>query len=129
MILLRILSGKMAGTETVIRHFPFRVGRAPGSQLRLEEPGVWDQHFVLERKTDEGWSIQSQPAAMTLLNGERVQRQRLRNGDLIEAGAVKLRFWLAPAPQLALGWREALTWAALAVLAAVEATVMLLLTR
>jgi len=50
------------------------------------------------------------------VNGQRVQEAVLRNGDLIEAGSVKMRFGLSPAPQHSLRLREGLTWFALAVL-------------
>ena len=45
MVQLNILSGKKAGTRTVARHFPFRIGRAAGNELQLEDDGVWDQHL------------------------------------------------------------------------------------
>ncbi len=35
MIQLSILSGKKAGTQTVARRFPFRIGRAAENELQL----------------------------------------------------------------------------------------------
>ena len=39
MIQLRILSGQTAGDTQVVRRFPFRIGRAPENDLRLEAAG------------------------------------------------------------------------------------------
>ena len=43
-------------------------------------------------------------------NGQPTERAVLRNGDTIEIGAVKLRFWLSQAKQRGLAVREALFW-------------------
>ena len=40
MLQLSILSGKTAGTEWVARRFPVRIGRAPDSDLKLEDAGI-----------------------------------------------------------------------------------------
>ncbi|MGD0538375.1 MAG: FHA domain-containing protein [Verrucomicrobiota bacterium] len=114
MVLFRILSGKLAGTEIVACHFPFRVGRAPTADLRLEARGVWDQHCELLKEVPRGIVLQANHASLTLLNGERVEEATLRNGDLLELGEVRLQFWLSPAVQTGLAAREILTWLTLA---------------
>ena len=48
MVQLNILSGKAAGSQPVVRRFPFRIGRAPENELKLDDDGVWDQHLALE---------------------------------------------------------------------------------
>lgn len=118
MIQLRILSGKQAGVSWVARRFPVRAGRAAGNDLKLEEPGVWDEHFRLEFVPRQGIRLRPGPSAPTLLNGEPTAGGMLRNGDLIEAGALKLRFWLSPTRQRALALRETLTWAGIATVTA-----------
>jgi hypothetical protein len=40
----------------------------------------------------------------------------LRNGDLLEMGALKVRFWLSESKQSSMRFREWATWAALALL-------------
>ncbi len=52
MIQLNVLSGKKAGSQAVVRRFPFRVGRAPDNHLQLDDDGVWDQHLALELRKD-----------------------------------------------------------------------------
>jgi pSer/pThr/pTyr-binding forkhead associated (FHA) protein len=114
MVLFRILSGKLAGTEIVACHFPFRVGRAPTADLRLDACGVWEQHCELVKDSTRGIVLQANHASLTLLNGERIEEATLRNGDLLELGEVRLQFWLSPAIQTGLAARETVTWLALA---------------
>jgi hypothetical protein len=111
MIQLKILSGKMAGTTFVARHFPVRIGRAAGADLQLAEPGVWDEHFQITLAGPEGFRFQTQPNALATINGEAAQQSTLGNGDLIEIGALKLQFSISEAPQRGLKLRETLVWA------------------
>ena len=39
MVQLGILTGKQAGNQMIVRRFPFRIGRAPGNHLRLDDDG------------------------------------------------------------------------------------------
>ena len=114
MIQLNILTGKKAGTHTVARHFPFRVGRAPGNELQLEDDGVWDQHLTLEFQPQSGFNLATAPDALVTINGTPVQHTTLRNGDTITIGCVKLQFWLAAAAQGSLRVREGFVWTLLA---------------
>jgi predicted component of type VI protein secretion system len=111
-----ILSGSKAGSQVIARRFPFVVGRNTQATLALEDGGVWDNHFELSMRPADGIVLTSAPEALTLVNGTRFQEARLRNGDLIEAGSVKLRFNLSPTSQRGLAFRETATWTALALL-------------
>ena len=112
MIQLNILSGKKAGTQAVARHFPFRVGRATDNELQLADEGVWDRHFNIEIEA-AGFMLTTAPDVLAAVNGETVQAVGLRNGDTITAGSVRIRFWLAAAPQGSLRLRENFVWALL----------------
>jgi len=79
--------------------------------LQFEEEGVWNEHLTIDFDSTEGFVIQAYPEALVCLNGQLVQRSQLRNGDVLEFGALKLQFWLAETHQRGLGWREGLTWA------------------
>lgn len=117
MIQLDILSGNQAGTTAVARRLPFRVGRAEGSSLVLNDDGIWDAHFDLEAVPGSEFILRPHPDALCLVNGERAEKATaLRNGDIIEAGSVKLHFSLAPSSQRPqVGW-EVLVWVALVAL-------------
>ena len=110
MVRLQILSGKQAGTRWVARRFPVRVGRAAANDLRLDEDGVWDQHCVLNFEPAEGFIISAQSDALLTINREPACRARLRNGDSIELGSVRLIFWLDETPQRSQRLREGFVW-------------------
>jgi hypothetical protein len=114
MVQLTILSGSRRGSICLPHFFPFRVGRGAGSDLCLDEPGVWPRHLSLDLRHEEGVWLSSNPEALTIVNGERVSEIRLSNGDLIEAGSARLRFSLKPAVQRGLRGLEILVWITLA---------------
>ncbi len=118
MIQLKILSGKMAGTETVARRFPFRMGRSAAADLQLEEDGVWDQHLELAFVPATGFVLTTHPDALAAINGHPFRKAVLRNGDELAIGALRIRFWLGQTTQASLKLREWLTWAAFALITA-----------
>jgi pSer/pThr/pTyr-binding forkhead associated (FHA) protein len=121
---LKILSGKMAGSELVARHFPFRIGRSATANLRVEDPGMWDEHLVLSLTSDSKIELTAQPGALASLNGETITHAALRNGDLIQIGAVQLQFGLSPTRQKGLQGRETLVWSGLALLCLFQVAVI-----
>lgn len=121
MIQLKILSGKMAGNVQVVRHFPFCIGRAVAADLRLEEPGVWEQHLALAFDPAQGFVLSTQTNALATVNGWPIQSVILRNGDTIEIGSLKIRFWIGETRQSALQIYEALVWATIAAVTLAQA--------
>jgi hypothetical protein len=114
MVQLKILSGKQAGATWVARRFPVRVGRTSGCDLQLEEHGVWNEHFQIDFNAAAGFVLETGPGALVTANGQPVQRMVLRNGDTLDVGAVKMRFWLGEARQRSLRTSESLVWALIA---------------
>ncbi|MCX8155202.1 MAG: FHA domain-containing protein [Verrucomicrobiae bacterium] len=125
MFQLQILSGRAAGTVQTARRLPFSVGRRAGADFCAEEPGVWDEHLRFELEGGEGIRVNALGEAPLVVNGTPMRRALLRNGDVLELGGLKLRFWLAPAPLRSLKMREWLTWGVLLVLGVLQ--VMLLI--
>jgi predicted component of type VI protein secretion system len=115
-IQVQILNGRMAGHRCETRHFPFRIGRSGDANLSLEDDGVWDVHFTLHLEAGRGVILQASPEAFTTVNGERATESVLRNGDVVEAGSVKMRIGLSAVSQYSLRPREVLTWLALGLL-------------
>jgi len=113
MVELHVLAGKKAGSQSVVRRFPFRIGRASGSDLQLTDDGAWDQHLTLEFHRREGFKLMTAQNALVMVNSKPVQTALLHNGDIITIGSVKLQFWLAAARQRGLWLRERLVWALL----------------
>ena len=121
MIQLHVLSGQQAGTDIIVTDFPFVIGRAADSGLPMNDPGVWDRHLQIEFQPDTGFTFAVQSSAMAVINGDSVQAGVLRNGDLIELGSARFRFWLSRSSQKTLRVREILTWLALFTLFAAQA--------
>ena len=113
MLQFKILSGKMAGTSWVARHFPVRIGRGASADLRSDEPGVWDDHLHVYFNPAEGLILKAEANALASVNGESVQQVLLRNGDHTQIGSLNLQFWLSDTRQGGLGFREVLTWVAI----------------
>ena len=119
MIQFNVLSGKKAGNRTVVRRFPFRVGRAPDNDLQLDDDGVWNEHLTLGFESG-GFNLAVAPGALVAVNGGPFQNQTLRNGDIITVGSSKLQFWLAAARQRGLRTREYFIWALIAAVTAAQ---------
>jgi len=113
MVQIDVLSGQKAGSHPVVRRFPFRIGRASGNDLQLEDGGVWDHHLSLEFQR-EGFNLSVAPDALVAINGVPVQNQVLRNGDIITVGSAKLQFSLTAARQRGLRIREFFLWSLIA---------------
>jgi pSer/pThr/pTyr-binding forkhead associated (FHA) protein len=127
MVRLDILSGNKAGTQWLARRFPVRIGRAAGNDLQLEDNGVWDRHLELRLENKEGFLLAAMPDAVASVNRQPLQTARLRNGDFIELGAVRLQFWLAETRQRGLLVRESLVWFLIAAISLSEVAAVYLL--
>jgi pSer/pThr/pTyr-binding forkhead associated (FHA) protein len=118
MVQLEILSGKKAGTRWVARRLPVHVGRSAPADLCLEESGVWDRHLELHLDPSRGFVLAVQRDTLATVNGQPVTETVLHNGDYIDIGSAKLRFWLGETRQGGLRKREWFTWTALAAITA-----------
>jgi pSer/pThr/pTyr-binding forkhead associated (FHA) protein len=117
MVQFKILSGKLAGSVVAARRFPFQIGRAPESDLALEEPGVWPSHLEVQFEPRNGFIAVPHGEALITVNGERASQCRLRNGDRIEMGGAALEFWLGETGQRGLLLREWTAWGIIALVA------------
>ena len=129
MVELNILSGKKAGGRPAIRHFPFRIGRAPANHLQLDDDGVWDQHLTVGLKKREGFTLAVAPIALATVNHQPVQAAQLRNGDIIALGSAQLQFWLAATRQRGLRLRELFVWTLIIAVTAVQFALIYWLAR
>lgn len=91
---------EVAGDENYpINQGIVRIGRESDNDLRLSHPTVHRYHAVLERTPEAEYMISyiGDPDHDGLrINGQAAQRQRLRGGEELEIGAIKLRFALSP---------------------------------
>ena len=129
MIQLKISSGELAGVIHDVRHFPFHIGRSSHSDLRFEEPGIWDEHLKLELVPAEGIVLSTCGQAITSVNGCPVQSVLLHNGDRVEIGSLKMRFWLGETRQARLSGLEWFIWMMLGMVTAAEIGLLIWLAR
>ena len=129
MIQFQILSGQQADNNIVVRRFPFTLGRGAGVDLQTRDDGVWDRHLIVRFQRGAGFTFDAQPGALVIVNGERTETGLLRNGDQLEVGSMRLRFWLARCEQQELRWREALVWLALLTLFGIQGWLIVELLR
>jgi transcriptional regulator of acetoin/glycerol metabolism len=80
------------------------VAEGPTLQLRFSDTRMSARHAQMDRR-DDGWQIEDTGSTNGLrVNGERVERTALADGDVIELGQTFLRFRAAvPTPADALG--------------------------
>ena len=108
---LAIHTGKRTRQSVALNQFPVLIGRSGDCHLRLEDMGVWDRHAQIDLDRPAGFVLRPASEASTMVNGEPLgESRRLRNGDLIDVGMVRLQFWLGPVRQKRLAVREVIFW-------------------
>lgn len=108
----------------MIGRLPAWLGRSPQCQVQLPDEGVWDQHAQVSLVDRGQIALTVLGQARAYVNSQPVQQTILRNGDVIELGAVKLLFSLSPTRSRSLLWRELLTWLGLAAVAVAQAALI-----
>ena len=120
MVQLRVLNGSRAGSAQTAVQFPCTIGRSPNDTLQLNEAGVWDNHLQLDMQVPDGFRLSRLGEGRACVNGSEFDELLLRNGDVIELGAVKVQFWLSDVRQSSNRRRETLVWLGLAALVLLE---------
>ncbi len=116
MIQLKFLTGKKAGQNFEACLFPFRIGREADAALRVEEPGVWENHLTLDHGPANSIVLRFGSGVTGVVNGTTVSSAELKNGDEVDMGSVKLRLFLSPPRQRGLRLREFATWMLIALI-------------
>ena len=69
---------------------------------------MWDHHASLILDPDTpGFRINAGASALLLVNGEPSLTSRIRNGDILDLGNLRIACWLSPVRQRPLHLREA----------------------
>src|SRR5688572_5838693 len=123
MMLLRVTDSRGTVTQHIAESFPYKIGRSPQADLKIEDAGVWEIHAVILPGENARFLIRSEGESLLLRNGAPVLSVQLASGDELSLGAVRVTVCLAPARQKSLGFAEALVWGLLFVVAAAEAAV------
>ena len=88
-----VLSGANSGQEIRLESSKVLVGRDPACGLCLPDEGVSWHHARVELADDGRWAIEDLGSTNgTVVNGERVERQTVRDGDRLLFGSTVLKF-------------------------------------
>lgn len=120
MLQVQVLTGKQADQEFTVRRYPFTIGRNPTDTLRLQDAGVWGRHLKLRIADDDRIVIKVRPETTATAQHQSFDEKTLVNGDTVEFGAVKLKFWFSPTVQYRQQVREWLSWIGVAALVLVQ---------
>ncbi|MDA7915874.1 FHA domain-containing protein [Verrucomicrobia bacterium] len=127
MIQLQILSGRQQGTMVPIVGFPFSIGRAGSDSLRLQEPGIWEHHAVIDTSDGMEFQMKTRPNATLLVNSEPSECGALIPGDVLELGDLRLRFELDSPQQRTNTLREGFFWAILLLVLVIQIGLVVIL--
>jgi len=90
---LIVLQHSGTAKQLTLQKLPFLVGRAPTCDLIVEHQQVSRIHAVFEQGDDDGIQIRDMDGPNgTHVNGARVSKAMLRDGDEVRIGACVIRF-------------------------------------
>jgi pSer/pThr/pTyr-binding forkhead associated (FHA) protein len=74
-----------------------RLGRGVAADVNLDQPTVSRRHALIVQRNGETILLDDRSMNGTWLNGERINEAPLNDGDVIQLGAVSMRFLSRPA--------------------------------
>jgi pSer/pThr/pTyr-binding forkhead associated (FHA) protein len=94
--LLLVKRGPNAGSTFLLDRDSTSVGRAPESDVFLDDVTVSRKHAEIARRSDASFSVRDVGSLNgTYVNGEQVDETKLANGDEVQIGMFKLVFFSA----------------------------------
>ena len=94
--LLLVKRGPNAGSTFLVDRDSTSVGRAPESDVFLDDVTVSRRHAEIVRRTDGAFSVRDVGSLNgTYVNGEQVDETKLATGDEVQIGMFKLAFFSA----------------------------------
>jgi tetratricopeptide (TPR) repeat protein len=99
---LLALNGRLKGTVWTLGRSEVRVGKDPQAELSIPQRSLADFHAKLLQTAGNDWRVQELARSGVRVNGVAFADSPLRDGDVLELGALHLRFVGpgAPSPQL-----------------------------
>lgn len=84
---LKVLEGPLQGKEFSFDRTPIRIGSSPKNEIYLfKDPDVEPLHAQINKMRDTFEIEDTSGSAGTLVNGQRITRHRLKDGDRIRVG-------------------------------------------
>ncbi|MBN1946181.1 MAG: FHA domain-containing protein [Bradymonadales bacterium] len=95
--LLKVIEGPKSGWTFFLRDIVTEVGKSVGNNIILNDPGISGNHFKVSFQEGGRYLIEDVGSTNgTYIEGQRVQRQFLKNGDVINVGtSTKLKFTIS----------------------------------
>ena len=79
--ILRLTGGDLPAQSFPLSHFPFTLGRSQDRDCVVIDKSVSREHAVLQEEGDGIYVVDQASRCGTFVNGEKVERRRLRAGD------------------------------------------------
>ena len=89
---LLILQKGQSVRQINIKGSPTTIGRSDGNSLVLNSDHVSRSHAMIDWDGDHYSVVDNSSLNGTFVNGQRVRRQMLRNGDMLSIGDCEMRF-------------------------------------
>lgn len=89
--LIVMLNGAMAGNH-FIEKGRITIGRRPGNDIHLDDPGVSKEHAVIQTVGNDHIFEDLGSTNGSALDGSRITKHILQNGDVISIGAYQLKY-------------------------------------
>ncbi len=89
--LVVILNGAMVGNHFIDKG-RITIGRRSGSDIHLDDPGVSKDHAVIQTVGNDHIFEDLGSTNGSTLNGSRIARHILQNGDVIDIGAYQIKY-------------------------------------
>lgn len=83
---LRFVHGQRQGEELPLTQPSYRLGAGAGCEIALAGASVEAVHALLERVDAEAWQITDRSRIGVLVNGDKIEKTRLFDGDRIQIG-------------------------------------------
>jgi pSer/pThr/pTyr-binding forkhead associated (FHA) protein len=90
---LNVMNGAREGDSIELTRLgSYTIGRVRDCEIRIRDRGISRQHCRIDFDGDHYWLVDLKSQNGTVLNGRRINRSLLYNGDVFTVGHVKLEF-------------------------------------
>jgi hypothetical protein len=124
LFVLGVQAPGQADQTVAMDRMPFVVGRGLGSSLSVEAPGVWERHLTFDLVRGEGLVVSVGPGAVAYVEGRTFDRHRVRNGDEMKAGTLRIRVSVGPPRRKRMTMGDWMVWGMLVGVFAVQMVVV-----
>jgi hypothetical protein len=88
---LRVLTGALKGKEFLLNQNRLRIGASRSNEIALPNyPGLADRQALVRLRRGEITLVNLEPKSAMLVNDQKVEESRLKYGDVVKIGPVKL---------------------------------------